>query len=247
MRPDIVKTAFALLLSAVIAACTPPREAERAPDQPAQERASTPIVVAETERAPAADAPPPAPASKAKKTDASASTYWGIAPGEPVPLKWEDLMPEGAEEELWRQQAEFFEQLSQRYAANTTTLADAGGFSEIEEGSELDLMPQFGTFDVVEDLHGELIRIPGYVVPIDFDQGRHAEFLFVPYMGACIHTPPPPPNQIIFVRAEPAIKIDDIWTPYWLEGELSAEEVRNELGDAAYALTLSELDPYQTR
>jgi hypothetical protein len=55
-------------------------------------------------------------------------------------------------------------------------------------------------------------------------------------MGACIHTPPPPPNQIIFVRADPAIPLRDIWIPYWLEGELRTQEKRNALGDAAYTL-----------
>ncbi len=48
----------------------------------------------------------------------------------------------------------------------------------------------------------------------------------------------------MFVRADPAIQIEDIWEPYWLEGTLSAEENYHELGDAAYALTLSRLEPY---
>jgi hypothetical protein len=135
--------------------------------------------------------------------------------------------------------------LEQRYAASITTLPDADPLSAIEEGSELDYMPQLGTFDVVEDLDGQLIRIPGYVVPFDFDtERRQGEFLFVPYMGACIHTPPPPPNQIIFVRADPAIPIGDIWSPYWLEGELRTQEKRNALGDAAYTLSLETLEPY---
>ena len=184
-------------------------------------------------------------AGQAPTSEPTGSKYWGIAPGEPLPLIWEDLMPAGAEEELLRQQQEFLAMLERRYSANATTLRDARPFEEIEEGSEFDYMPQLGTFHVVEDLDGELIRIPGYAVPFDFDADqRQSEFLFVPYMGACIHTPPPPPNQIIFVRADPAIQIRDIWAPYWLEGELSTEEHRNGLGDAAYALRLDQLEPY---
>ncbi len=171
---------------------------------------------------------------------------WGIEPGKAIPIKWEDLMPEGAEEELARQEAEFFQMLEQRYAANATSLADAKPFDQIEEGSTLDYMPQLGTFDVVHDLDGRLVRIPGYVVPFDFNEDRRqGEFLFVPYMGACIHTPPPPPNQIIFVRADPAIRLGDIWSPYWLEGTLSTEEVHNESGDAAYAMSMTKLEPYE--
>ena len=171
--------------------------------------------------------------------------YWGLEPGEPQPLKWEDLMPEGAEEELIRQQDEFFAMLEQRYAANATSLTDIDPYAPIEEGSEFDYMPQFGNFDVVEELDGELIRIPGYVVPFDFDtESRHTEFLFVPYMGACIHSPPPPPNQVIYVKADPGEKVPDIWAPYWLEGTMSTQKHEHEVGDAAYTLTLSRLEPY---
>ncbi|MEM7492597.1 MAG: DUF3299 domain-containing protein [Pseudomonadota bacterium] len=178
--------------------------------------------------------------------DGSAPFYWGIKPGDPLPIMWHDLMPEGAEEELIRQQEEFYRMLEQRYMANTTRLADAANaLDSIEEGSELDYMPQFGTFDIVEDLNGELVRIPGYIVPFDFNpQRRHEAFLFVPYMGACIHTPPPPPNQIIYVRADPSVQVKDIWQPYWIEGELKGEEVLNETGDAAYSLTLQTLELY---
>ena len=173
------------------------------------------------------------------------SAYWGVKPGEPIPLKWEDLLPDGAEEALVRQQEEFYAMLEQRYMANATTLADAKPFDQIDEGSTLDYMPQLGTFDVVEGLNAQVVRIPGYVVPFDFDKNRRqTEFLFVPYMGACIHTPPPPPNQVIFVNAATPIRLGDIWSPYWLEGTLSTEANRNEVGNAAYTLALEHLEPY---
>lgn len=180
--------------------------------------------------------------------EGTSSQYWGIAPGEPLPILWEDLMPIGALEELDRQYAEFYAMLEKRYAANATSLADAESLDSIAEGSELDFMPQLGTFDVVEELDGQLVRIPGYVVPFDFDtEKRHTEFLFVPYMGACIHTPPPPPNQIIFVEATPAVRVDDIWQPYWLQGELRTQSNENDMGDAAYTLTLESLEDYIER
>lgn len=241
-----MRITITVVLASLLVACgsptqTSPSESSKALPPPLPEDAETVVF----ERA----APPTGAASAepaARETEGDERpTYWGIAPGEPLPIMWEDLMPEGSFEELIRQQEEFYAMLRQRYAANATTLADADTFEEIEEGSELDYMPQFGSFDVVEDLHGEFIRIPGYVVPFDFDpRQRHREFLFVPYMGACIHTPPPPPNQIIFVRADPAIRVEDIWAPYWLEGTLSAEQNLNDLGDAAYALSLDSLEPY---
>ncbi|MEM5515372.1 DUF3299 domain-containing protein [Henriciella sp. AS95] len=184
----------------------------------------------------------------APAAESSMRKYWGVKEGEPLRLVWEDLLPEGAEAELARQQAEFYEMLEKRYAAQSTSLMDAQPFGEIAEGSDMDYMPQLGTFDVVDDLDGEFIRIPGYIVPFDFDESRkHTEFLLVPYMGACIHTPPPPPNQVIFVRADPAVKIGDIWSPYWLEGTILTEKNQNAVGDAAYTLDLTELEPYRDR
>lgn len=171
--------------------------------------------------------------------------YWGVKDGEPLPIMWEDLMPEGSEEALMKEYEEFYAMLEKRYAANATSLVDADPYARIEEGSEFDFMPQLGGFETVEDLDGVLIRMPGYVVPFDFStDSKHREFLFVPYMGACIHTPPPPPNQIIFVRADPAIKIADIWAPYWIEGTLMTEKTENELGNTAYALSMSKIEDY---
>lgn len=154
-------------------------------------------------------------------------------------------MPEGAQEELEREYAEFYAMLEARYQANASTLIDAAPYSEIEEGSANDVMPQLGTFEAVESLDGKRVRLPGYVVPFDFDpKKRHTSFLLVPYMGACIHTPPPPPNQIVFVSADPSVRIGDIWAAYWIEGILRTEKNVNGVGDAAYTLEMKSLTPY---
>ena len=247
VKPDVsIATRFACLgLALALSACGAPRQDAPASDipPPMPEGAETVAFepVTQAERA-------------AAEIDATVNTpqsekpvYWGVKDGEPLMIMWEDLMPEGSEEELMQQYEEFYAMLEKRYAANTTTLADADPYAAIAEGSEFDYMPQLGTFDTVEELDDQLIRIPGYVVPFDFNSdNRQSEFLFVPYMGACIHTPPPPPNQIIFIRAEPAVKIKDIWVPYWIEGTLSTEKTENELGDTAYALQMSLIEPYAT-
>ncbi|MEL6692170.1 MAG: DUF3299 domain-containing protein [Pseudomonadota bacterium] len=185
------------------------------------------------------------PETTQSETTSLNTRYWGVKEGDPLPIMWEDLMPEGSEEALMKEYEAFYAMLEKRYAANSTSLVDADPYARIEEGSELDFMPQLGSFETVEDLDGVLIRMPGYVVPFDFStDSKHREFLFVPYMGACIHTPPPPPNQIIFVRADPAISISDIWAPYWIEGTLMTEKTENELGNTAYALTMSKIEDY---
>ncbi len=67
-------------------------------------------------------------------------------------------------------------------------------------------------------------------------QGRVTEFFLVPYPGACIHVPPPPPNQIVLVRYPQGLKLTDIYTPLWVSGTLKIEQVSNDLADAAYAI-----------
>ena len=192
------------------------------------------------------DRPSPSPyvdetASAAPASSTAENGYWGVAEGEPLPIIWEDLMPAGSGEALEREYAEFYKALEARYASQSPEDAMA----LIEEGSDLDYMPQLGGFDTVPDLDGMLVRIPGYVVPFDFDlDNKQASFLLAPYMGACIHTPPPPPNQIIHVEADPAVKIDDIWVAYWLEGTLTAETKKTDLASAAYTLKLTSIEPY---
>ena len=86
-------------------------------------------------------------------------------------------------------------------------------------------------------LNGQSIRIGGYPVPLESDsRGRSTLFFLVPYPGACIHVPPPPPNQIMLVRYPEGIALEDIYAPLWVEGVLKIEPVSNELADAAYAL-----------
>jgi len=166
-------------------------------------------------------------------------------------ITWEDLMPEGEDELLEALYVEFYEDFERKMAQNSTTLAEAASqdtnvSAMIEEGSDADTMEQIGTFNVVKDLDGKRIRVPGYVVPFDFNaNAEYKEFLVVPYFGACLHTPPPPPNQIILVKSDTAAKIDNIYEPFWLEGTLKTGEFLNDLGNSAYELKLSKIEPYE--
>ncbi|HJT99165.1 MAG TPA: DUF3299 domain-containing protein [Rhodanobacteraceae bacterium] len=106
-------------------------------------------------------------------------------------------------------------------------------------------MKQFGSYDTVADVTNRKIKLPGYVVPIESDdQGRMTEFFFVPFFGACIHVPPPPPNQIVFAHLAKPVKTPEIWDPYWLRGELRVETKKNKLAGSAYAMADASLVPY---
>lgn len=166
-------------------------------------------------------------------------------------LVWEDLMPEGEDARLAELYSEFYEEMEAKMRQQMT-LADAAQEEGtavtdiITEGSAQDTMEQIGTFNVVESLNGEKIRIPGYVVPLDFSANfEYTEFLLVPYFGACLHTPPPPPNQIVFVKSNTPVKVASINDPVWLEGIMATGKFTSDLGNSAYELNLSKLEPYE--
>lgn len=106
-------------------------------------------------------------------------------------------------------------------------------------------MTQIGTFDTVAEVIGHKIKLPGYVVPLETDdRGRMTEFFFVPFFGACIHVPPPPPNQLVHAVLAKPMPVPQIWDPYWLRGVLRTETTRNKVAGSAYSMDGAILVPY---
>lgn len=90
------------------------------------------------------------------------------------------------------------------------------------------------------------VRIPGFLVPIDFDDDLKITTLFlVPYFGACIHLPPPPPNQIIYIQYPQGIELDNLYDPFWVEGTLRTSLVENEIAVSAYSINADAISPYE--
>ena len=89
---------------------------------------------------------------------------------------------------------------------------------------------------VVKELDGKRVQIGGYIVPLDFDATKIKEFLLVPFVGACIHVPPPPPNQIIYVKSEKGVEISGSFDPVMVTGRLTTEIAFTGLADAGYKL-----------
>ncbi|WP_171232737.1 DUF3299 domain-containing protein [Ruegeria sp. HKCCA4812] len=77
------------------------------------------------------------------------------------------------------------------------------------------------------EILGKFIRLPGYVVPLAFDETKVTEFLFVPVAGACVHTPTPPANQIVHVNYPQGLAFSSIFDAFWIEGELVAEDSKS--------------------
>lgn len=95
----------------------------------------------------------------------------------------------------------------------------------------------------VDALDGVAIRLPGYVVPLDEVKGELKEFLLVPYFGACIHTPPPPANQIVLVVAPKGVKFRAMDT-VWVSGRLQASRNDSAMGASGYRVEASAVEAY---
>ena len=98
---------------------------------------------------------------------------------------------------------------------------------------------------VVEELDGVEAKLPGFVVPLELaNDGKVKEFLLVPYFGACIHYPPPPPNQIVYVKLDEPVELESAWDPIWATGELSTEFHDSDLGSAGYTMSGKTIEEY---
>ena len=101
---------------------------------------------------------------------------------------------------------------------------------------------------VVSDLDGQRVKLPAYITPLEYDgSALIKEFLLVPYVGACIHVPPPPANQIVYAEARKAMKFDGMYEPVWAIGTIRAETVTSELAESGYRLDVEQLLPYSLR
>ncbi|MEQ1803756.1 MAG: DUF3299 domain-containing protein [Burkholderiaceae bacterium] len=93
-------------------------------------------------------------------------------------------------------------------------------------------------------LEDQAVRIPGYVVPLDDSTTGLKEFLLVPYFGACIHTPPPPANQIVHVVPRVAAKGFRSMDTVWVSGTLKAAKSDTAMGASGYRLDAVVVEPY---
>ena len=89
------------------------------------------------------------------------------------------------------------------------------------------------------------MRLPGYVVPLDGTRGERREFLLVPHLGACIHSPPPPANQIVHVSLpEHAMDLQTMDT-VWVTGSISTARQDSVMGRSGYHIAAIKVERYR--
>jgi hypothetical protein len=101
-------------------------------------------------------------------------------------------------------------------------------------------------YNPVMSLNGKYVKLPGYVVPLESDEGGLlSEFLLVPYYGACIHVPPPPSNQIVYVRLKKPYLLKSMQDPVWITGTITTQLWTNDAADADYVMTGDGVEKFQ--
>jgi hypothetical protein len=93
-------------------------------------------------------------------------------------------------------------------------------------------------------LDGAYIKMPGFIIPIDLSPKGVTGFVLVPYVGACLHVPPPPPNQLVFVTTKTPWPSDNLWDAVWVTGEMRHDIQSTEVADTGYALTADKMEAY---
>jgi len=96
------------------------------------------------------------------------------------------------------------------------------------------------------DLEGKMVKVPGFTVPLEDWAASATEFLLVPYVGACVHMPPPPPNQLVYIEMDEGKRAKmDGWNPVWAEGVLKIEMTESVYGHVGFTIVGQRVYPYE--
>ena len=156
-------------------------------------------------------------------------------------IDWLDLMPADDLEALYNPpsyitdiEEGIFEDQASDFMQNDIMIGDDDRYQQALSSTR-----------IVSEMDGKAIRIPGFIVPMQFDDEQNiTQFFLVPFFGACIHVPPPPPNQIIFVNYPKGLKVDELYDPIWVSGILETSLVQSELATAAYSIQMQWFEVY---
>ena len=135
-------------------------------------------------------------------------------------LTWADLLPEG----------------------ETALPPGLQGFID-HDGPDLSRQ-QPASSGVRTDWNGQIVQLPGFIVPIDYDATGVTAFILVPYVGACIHVPPPPANQLVFVTTQDPYESDGLFEPVRVTGMFGTAATSTQLAQIGYALSADTVEPF---
>jgi hypothetical protein len=120
------------------------------------------------------------------------------------------------------------------------------GDPRVEKAYEV-FMAEWANAPANKEMHGRRIKIPGFIAPLDWENNAALkEFLLVPYFGACIHVPPPPANQIIYVKMEIPLEGIRSMDAIWAYGTIFIEKNDSgSMGASGYSREIDKVEPYK--
>lgn len=152
-------------------------------------------------------------------------------------LAWSSLIPESEKQILQKYQTQTQPQTALEFGDQLIL--------SIEASTDKDYISAMQSSNTVEYVDGRYVSISGFIVPIDFSGDKKLNDIFiVPYFGACLHFPPPPPNQMIFAQLSSQFTNFDITQAYTIKGILRREMFDDKLGSAAYSIEVSMIELY---
>lgn len=138
-----------------------------------------------------------------------------------VDLNWEDLRPED----------------------DTSMPSALQGFIDHDGPSMASQQPP--SSGVRNDWNSKIVRLPGFIVPIDQRGTGVVAFILVPFVGACVHVPPPPANQLVFVTTKKPYESKGLFEPVNVTGLFGASSVTTQLAQIGYALSADKVEPFR--
>jgi hypothetical protein len=139
-----------------------------------------------------------------------------------IDLQWRDLLPD---------------------AQNAIPPSLQGLFGHDETQLPNSEQPQ--SSGVRTDWNGQIVSLPGFIVPIEYSGTSVTAFILVPYVGACVHVPPPPANQLVFVTTPTPYESSGLFEPVMVSGMFGTASTSTQLADIAYALSAEAIVPYR--
>ncbi|MEP2029655.1 MAG: DUF3299 domain-containing protein [Paracoccaceae bacterium] len=144
---------------------------------------------------------------------------WAASPRE---IMWDDLIPPGV------------------------AYSEIIGEGELDEANDLwNPIYDANSTKLNESLNGAYIKMPGFIIPFDVSAEGVKDFMLVPYVGACIHTPPPPANQLVMVETKEPWPGDQLWDPVWVTGTMRTQLQSTNLGQTGYSISAEEMTVYE--
>jgi hypothetical protein len=152
-----------------------------------------------------------------------------VATAAPIAITWADLIPASAV--IGDSVHELTGTVQHNQVTNDAESATGGPTVSIEQ-----LLGISSGVAYRNDLDQKEVKISGFILPLAFNGTKVTQFLLVPFVGACIHVPPPPANQLVLVDMPQGYSTTGLWEPITVTGTLSVSGISTELAQVGYAL-----------